>query len=130
MNTEEILKTVSEKVANMISTKTVIGESITIEGKTIIPVTRVSFGFASGGGEGKAKSGDVGTGSGGGAGAVIQPIGFLVVSKEDVKLLAIKGKGVISQLTEVIPQIMEKYKSISEESKKGEESKEEEPSMT
>ncbi len=118
MKTEEVLKTVTEKVASMISTKTVIGESITIEGKTIIPVTRVSFGFASGGGEGKGKSGDEGTGSGGGAGAVIQPIGFLVVSKEDVKLFAIQGKDVVSRLAEVIPQIMEKYKSVREEHRK------------
>jgi sporulation protein YtfJ len=124
MNTEEILKTVTEKVASMISTKTVIGESMTIDGRTIIPVTRVSFGFGSGGGEGKAKSGDVGTGSGGGAGAMIQPIGFLVVSKEDVKLFSIQGKDVVSRLAEVIPQIMEKYKSVREEHRK------EEPSMT
>ncbi len=120
MKTEEILKTVTEKVASMISTKTVIGESITIEGKTIIPVTRVSFGFGSGGGEGKGKSGDEGTGSGGGAGAIIQPIGFLVVSKEDVKLFAIHGKDVVSRLAEVIPQIMEKYKSVREEHRKEE----------
>ena len=120
MQVEEILKTVTDRVANMISTKTVIGESTTIEGKTIIPITRVSFGFASGGGEGKAKAGDVGTGSGGGAGAVIQPIAFLVVSKEDVQLLVIKGKGVVSQLTEMIPEIMEKYKSIREERKEEE----------
>ncbi len=118
MNTEEILKTVTEKVASMISTKTVIGESIIIEGNTIIPVTRVSFGFGSGGGEGKGKSGDEGAGSGGGAGAVVQPIGFLVVSKEDVKLFAIQGKGVISQLAEVIPQIIEKCKCAGEEPRK------------
>ena len=123
MEVEEILKTVTEKIASMISTKTVIGESITIEGRTIIPVTRVSFGFASGGGEGKAKGGDVGTGSGGGAGAVIQPIAFLVVSKEDVKLFAIQGKGMIAQLGEVIPEIMEKYRSIREEHRKEESSR-------
>lgn len=114
MSTEDILKNITEKVADMISTKTVIGESITIEGKTIIPVTRVSFGFGSGGGEGKAKSGDEGTGSGGGAGAIIQPIGFLVVSKYDVKLFAIQEKDVISQLGEVIPKILEKFKSSEE----------------
>ncbi len=114
MNAEGILKTVTEKIAEMISTKTVIGESIIIEGKTIIPVTKVSFGFGSGGGEGKVKSGDEGTGGGGGAGAVIQPIGFLVVSNEDVKLFAIQEKDIISKLTEVIPQILEKFKSSEE----------------
>jgi len=56
MKVDEILKTVTEEITNMISTKTVIGEPITLEGKTIIPVTKVSFGFGSGGGEGKGKT--------------------------------------------------------------------------
>lgn len=120
MQVEEILKTVTDRVATMISTKTVIGESITVEGKTIIPVTRVSFGFGSGGGEGKGKAGDAGTGSGGGAGAVIQPVAFLVVSREDVRVFSVTGKGMIAQLSEVIPEIMEKYRSIREESRKEE----------
>ncbi len=115
MSLEESLKVITEEIANMISTKTVIGEHIIIEGRTIIPVTRVSFGFGSGGGEGKGKTGDQGTGSGGGGGACVQPIAFLVVSKEDVQLFAIKEKGVIERLSEVIPQIMEKCQPMKEE---------------
>lgn len=122
MKVDEILKSVAEDIACMISAKTVIGEHITIEDRTIIPVTKVSFGFGSGGGEGKRKEGDEGVGAGGGAGAIIEPIAFLVVSKEDVQLLTIKGKGTISQLAEVIPEIMEKYKSLREERKKEEKS--------
>jgi hypothetical protein len=57
MKVEEISKTVTEEIANMISTKTVIGEHITMEGRTIIPATKVNFGFGSGGGEGKDKTG-------------------------------------------------------------------------
>ncbi len=118
MKLEEMLKIVTEEIASMISTKTIIGEHITIEGRTIIPVTEVTFGFGSGGGEGKKKEGDEGTGIGGGGGASIHPIAFLVVSKEDVQLLTIKGKGVISQLSEVIPEIMEKCRSMKEECNK------------
>jgi sporulation protein YtfJ len=118
MNLEETLKVLTEEIANMISTKTVIGEHITIEGRTIIPVTKVSFGFGSGGGEGKAKAGDQGAGSGGGGGACIQPIAFLVVSKEEVQLFAIKDKGVIERISAVIPEIMEKCKSMKEECSK------------
>ena len=117
MKVEELMKTVTEEIANMISTKTVVGEHITIEDKTIIPVTKVSFGFGSGGGEGKAKSGDEGFGGGGGGGASIEPIAFIVVSKDGVQLLSIKGKGVISQLADVIPEILEKCKSVKEECK-------------
>lgn len=120
MKVEEMLKIVSEEIASMISTKTIIGEHITIEGRTIIPVTEITVGFGSGGGEGKNRDGNEGTGVGGGAGASVRPIAFLVISKEDVQLLTIKGKGVISQLTDVIPEIMEKYRSMKEEHKKEE----------
>jgi len=120
MNLDESLKVITEEIANMISTKTVIGEHIMVEGRTIIPVTRVSFGFGSGGGEGKGKTGDQGTGSGGGGGACVQPVAFLVVSKEDVQLFAIKEKGVIERVSELIPQIMEKCKSMKEECNKEE----------
>lgn len=122
MKVEDILKTVTEEIANMISTKTVIGEHITIEDKTIIPVTKVCFGFGSGGGEGKGKTGEEGFGGGGGGGGVIQPVAFIVVSSEDVKVYSLKEKGIISQLAEVIPDIMEKCKCSEEEGKKEEKS--------
>ncbi|MDP3104482.1 MAG: spore germination protein GerW family protein [Candidatus Methanoperedens sp.] len=122
MKIDELLKTVTEEIANMISTKTVIGEHITLEGKTIIPVTKVSFGFGSGGGEGKGKTGEEGFGGGGGGGGAIQPVAFIVVSKDDVKVYSLKEKGIISQLAEVIPEIMEKCKCSGEEGKKEEKS--------
>jgi len=122
MKIDDTIKIITEEIASMISTKTIIGEHITIEGRTIIPVTKISFGFGSGGGEGKSKQGDGGSGSGGGGGACVEPVAFLVVSKEDVQLLTIKGKGAISKLAEVIPEIIEKCKSIQEEAKKAESS--------
>lgn len=119
MKVDEILKTVTDEIANMISTKTVIGEHIVTEGRTIIPVTKVSFGFGSGGGEGKGKGGEEGFGGGGGGGGMIEPVAFLVVSKEDVKVYSVKEKGIVSQLAEVIPEIMEKCR-IHEENKEDE----------
>lgn len=118
MKLDEILKDVTEEIAEMISTKTVIGEAITIAGKTIIPVTSVSFGFGSGGGESKKKGEEEGIGGGGGGGAVIKPVAFLVVSDDDIKLLTIRGKGAIQELTEIIPEIAEKIKSIGGKKKK------------
>jgi sporulation protein YtfJ len=118
MKVDEILKTVTEEISNMISTKTVVGDNIIVEGKTIIPVTKVSFGFGSGGGEGKGKTGEEGFGGGGGGGGVIEPVAFVVISGEDVKVFSFKEKGIISQLAEVIPEIMEKCKCSGEEDKK------------
>jgi sporulation protein YtfJ len=122
MKIEEILKVVTEEIASMISTKTVIGEHITMEGRTIIPVTKVCFGFGSGGGESKGKVGQEGFGAGGGGGGSIQPVAFIVVSKEDVKVFSLKEKGIISQLTNVIPEIMEKCKFSNENDEKEEKS--------
>lgn len=118
MIVEDLLKNISEEITNMVSTKTVIGEHIVVEGKTIIPVTKVSFGFGSGGGEGKSKAGDGGSGGGGGGGASIQPVAFLVVTPEDVQLFNIKGKGALTQLAEVMPEMMEKCQSMMEEKHK------------
>lgn len=118
MIVDDLLKTITEEIADMVSTKTVIGEHIIVEGKTIIPVTKVSFGFGSGGGEGKKKAGEEGTGGGGGGGASIQPVAFLVVTPEDVQVFSIKGKGALAQLTEIMPEMMEKCKSMMEEKHK------------
>ena len=117
MIVEEMIKTITEEIAEMISTKTVVGEHITIDGRTIIPVTKVSFGFGSGGGEGKKNGKDEGTGGGGGGGAVITPVAFLVITQDDIKLLTIKDKGSLAQLTDVLPEMMDKYKSIIDERK-------------
>ncbi len=122
MKVEDTLKIITEEIADMISTKTVIGEHLTLEGRTIIPVTKVSFGFGSGGGEGRRKSEEEGFGVGGGGGACIHPIGFLVVTSESVQLLTFKEKGVIEQVIGAIPEIMEKYKSRRAEPEKVESS--------
>lgn len=120
MKVEDILKVITEEITNMISTKTVIGEQITVGDKTIIPVTKVCFGFGSGGGEGKVKIGEEGFGGGGGGGGNIQPVAFLVISKEDVKVYSLKEKGIVSQLADIIPEIMEKCKCSEEGDKKEE----------
>ncbi len=114
MKVEDILKTATGEINNMISTKTIIGEHIKIDNRTIIPVTKVSFGFGSGGGEGKRKAGDEGSGGGGGGGAIIEPVAFLVITPDDVKLLVTKEKGAVVQLVEAMPDIMEKVPEVME----------------
>lgn len=51
MVVEKLLKTIVDELEKMIETKTIVGEPITVAGKTIIPVSKVCFGFGSGGGE-------------------------------------------------------------------------------
>ena len=77
-----------EKIREMIDVNTIIGDPITTpDGTVIIPVSKVSFGFGSGGSDFPNKRDRDLFGGGAGAGISIQPLAFLVVFQGDVKLL-------------------------------------------
>jgi sporulation protein YtfJ len=112
MAVEDLMKEVVTQLEKMITTKTIVGEPITAAGKTVIPISKVSFGFGSGGGEGK-RGEEGGFGGGGGGGAKIEPVAFLVISEEEVKLVGMKGKGLdIEKIIESVPELVEKVKSL------------------
>ena len=88
---KQVIDSTLENLKNIISTDTVIGEPINVlEGTVIIPVSKVSVGFTSGGVdfEGK-KNADKHFGGGNGAGMSVSPIAFLVITKDGVELLNI-----------------------------------------
>ena len=75
-----ILETTIEKVKDLVNVSTIIGEPMKVEGGvTIIPVSKVTYGFASGGSDFPSKSNQDIFGGGGGAGVTIMPIAFLVI---------------------------------------------------
>ena len=124
MAVEDLMKEVVTQLEKMITTRTIVGEPITAAGKTVIPISKVSFGFGSGGGEGK-RGEEGGFGGGGGGGAKIEPVAFLVISEEEVKLVGMKGKGLdIEKIIETVPELVEKVKSLKGK-KKPEESADE-----
>lgn len=112
MGVEDVMKEVSEELERLVSTKTVIGEAMEAGGKTIIPISKVSFGFGSGGGEDKKSATESSFGGGGGAGAKIEPVAFLVISEEDIRLLKLSSKGDIDKLIESVPEIIGKIKDM------------------
>ena len=118
MALEDIMKEVSAELERLVSTKTVVGETLTVGETTIIPVTKVSFGFGSGGGQGKKMGEEEGFGGGGGAGAKIEPVAFIVVSPEGTRLMSISGKSDIGTLLESVPEIIGKIKSMKGNKKK------------
>ena len=125
MAVEDLMKEVVTQLGKMITTKTIVGEPITAAGKTVIPISKVSFGFGSGGGEGK-RGEEGGFGGGGGGGAKIEPVAFLVISEEEVKLVGMKGKGLdIEKILETVPELVEKVKSLKGKKEKPEESADE-----
>jgi len=118
MGLEDLMKEVSSELERLVSTKTVVGDAVTVGDTTIIPVTKVSFGFGTGGGEGKSKDNEEGFGGGGGAGAKIEPVAFIVVSKNDVRLMSISGKSDIGVLLESVPGLIEKIKTMKSKKEK------------
>jgi uncharacterized spore protein YtfJ len=89
---QNLIKTTLSEIERVLSTKAVVGEPITVEGNTIIPLVSIGFGFGGGGGIGKSpKEGGEGGGSGAGGGGGIKPIGIIVINKEGVKIEPTKG---------------------------------------
>ena len=103
---EKLLKTAMGEIERMLNTKTVVGEPITIEGNTLIPLVSVGFGFGAGGGTGTMKSGEKGEGTGGGTGGGggVKPIALIIINKDGVRLEPIKGEAtsVLEKVAETI----------------------------
>ncbi len=115
---ERLVKTTIGEIEKMLTTKSVIGEPMTVEGNTLIPLVSIGFGFGGGGGTGKGTK-DKGEGTGGGTagGGGIKPIGVIVVNKEGVRIEPIKGA--VSSLAEsvagIVAKVMEKRGEKKEE---------------
>lgn len=111
-----LMTTVMQSIKEMVDVNTIIGDPITtIDGVTIIPVSKVGFGFTSGGSDFSVKSaqGQKLFGGGGGAGISIHPIAFLVVVDGEVKLLQInENAGTVDRIVTLVPELVDKVKSM------------------
>ena len=114
---ENLMTTTMESLRDMVDVNTVIGEAIhTSDGATAIPISRVSFGFVAGGGEyGESQprqqspqttDADIPFAGGAGAGVTVQPMGFLVASGDQVRLVPAQYCQSVDRLIELIPQAM------------------------
>ncbi|WP_276623778.1 GerW family sporulation protein [Syntrophomonas wolfei] len=93
---------------NMVQAKTVVGEPIQSNGKTVIPLLSVRVGFGSGGGEGNAPQQGVGKGEGGGAGLSISPTALLIIDENEVQVYSLSQKGSLEKLLQLVPEAMAK----------------------
>ena len=110
---QDLISTIVEELKSMAKTESIVGEPIKVDGKTIIPVIKISMGFGGGGGEDTSdKKG--GTGGGGGGGIKVEPVAFIVADEEEVSLLPIKPKS-LDKVVEVVPELISKIKSAKEE---------------
>ena len=120
---EKILNTSMNSIKDMIDVNTIVGDAIQASNNTvIIPISKVSFGFASGGSEFKGETIDeynkkdkdeqiqyrLPFGGGSGAGVSINPIAFLIVQADIVKLLPIDHSTPMDKILDYMPDLIEK----------------------
>jgi uncharacterized spore protein YtfJ len=109
---ENLVKTTLGEIEKVLSAKTVVGEPITIEGATLVPLISAGFGFGAGGGEGKGEAKQKGEGAGGGTGggAWVKPVAVVIIDKAGVRIEPIRGgiATAVEKLGETIPRVMEK----------------------
>jgi uncharacterized spore protein YtfJ len=99
---ENLLKTTLSEVERILNTRSVVGEPITLEGSTIIPLVAIGFCFGGGGASGKeqkaANMEGYGGGSGGGGG--VKPVAVIIITKDAVRVEPVR-KGVATVIEKV-----------------------------
>ncbi|MCL6580192.1 MAG: GerW family sporulation protein [Firmicutes bacterium] len=122
-----LMKTAMESIREMVDVNTIVGDPVeTQDGSVILPVSRVSFGFAAGGAEyglpvrrqdrqAGAGGDEQGTGlpfgGGSGAGVTLRPMGFLVVGQGQVRLLPVDGRALYDRLIDLAPQLIQEIQA-------------------
>ena len=115
---EGLMTTTLESIRDMIDVNTVVGEPIaTADGATVVPISRVSFGFVAGGGEMKpastaAQPPEPPFAGGAGAGVTVQPLGFLVTGPDGVRLMPAQCYQPIDRIIELIPQVVAEMRNL------------------
>ena len=115
-----LMDTTMEKIKEMSDGITIIGVPITSpDGTLIIPVSKVSYGFAAGGSDLPTKKENKDCfGGGSGAGVTIQPVAFLTVYQGDVRLVSVdREEGTADKLVNMIPDVLKKVKGVFKKDK-------------
>ncbi|MBQ6152642.1 MAG: GerW family sporulation protein [Ruminococcus sp.] len=115
-----LMDTTMKKIKELVDVNTIIGDPITTpDGTTIIPVSKVSYGFASGGSDLPTKKENRECfGGGSGAGVTITPIGFLSITNGNVKMIPIeKFDSPVDRAVSMIPEAFDKVSAFIKERK-------------
>ena len=118
---QEIMANTLGKMRELVDSNTVIGTPITNEaGVTIIPVSKISFGFVSGGTDfANDKQKDL-FGGAASSGASITPVGFLVINGTTVKFMQVaEGNRTIDRLINMMPEVIDKLEALVSKKSKG-----------
>lgn len=108
---ENITRTTLQEIEKVLTTRTIVGEPVTFEGRTIIPLISIAFGFGAGGGSGKGEGQRKGESEGGGTGggAVIRPVAVIISDKDGMRVEPVVGglSGAMEKIGESLPKMIE-----------------------
>lgn len=124
----DLMSTTMQKIREMVDVNTIVGQPIsTPDGVTLIPVSKLSFGFASGGSDYVSKNhkpGEANTfGGGSGAGVNISPVAFLIVKGDSVRVLPVDPPAAttVDRLIETAPEVVDKITTFFDKKKEDKE---------
>lgn len=121
---ENMVKVTMGEIEKMLNTRTVIGDPISVDGKTLIPLISVGFGFGAGSGSGKesTKAEREGLGSGTGGGGGVRPVAVIISDQTGIRIESIKGglSSALEKLGEtIIPPIIDRRGSKNKKEESG-----------
>lgn len=110
---KNIMDVTMEKLRAMVNADTIIGDPMVVGDITLIPVSKVSFGVASGGSDFPSKTQSGLFGGGGGAGVTISPVAFIAISGGNVKMMPIYNEmTTVDKAISMAPEVLEKAKEL------------------
>ncbi len=108
-----IMDVTMDKLRAMVDADTIIGTPIVVGNITLIPVSKVSFGLATGGSDFPSKTNQNIFGGGGGAGVTVNPVAFICVNGENVHMMPVYNQmGTIDKAINMAPELIDKVKSL------------------
>ena len=110
---KNIMDTTLENLKGMVNADIITGSPIVVGDITLIPVSKVAYGLATGGSDFPSKSGAQLFGGGGGAGVTISPIAFIAVNGDSVKMLPVYNElTTVEKAITMAPEIIDKAKEL------------------
>ena len=119
----DMMRTTMDKIHEMVDANTIVGQPITTpDGVTLIPISKVSFGFGSGGGDYGKTSAKEGFGGGSAAGVKIDPVAFLVIKDGTTRMLPVAAApmNTVDRIVDMAPEIVDKVEKIIDKKKEKE----------
>lgn len=112
-NIKGIMDTTMDKLRAMVDADTIIGTPITVGGITLLPVSKVAFGLATGGSDFPSKNQSGLFGGGGGAGVTINPVAFIAIKGESVHMMPVYSEmNTIDKAINMAPELIDKVKEL------------------